>query len=82
MKLNEIISPGCLYEKSYGAITPEKLQVQYLEKRISDKADSGDVAGSVEAKAQLAVQKAQIQKNKAQKNYTNKAHKLTMVRGS
>ena len=77
-----------LIEKSYGGATsnkpptPEQLQVKYLEKRASDKADSGDVVGSAEAKAQLAVQKAQIQKNKAQKNYTNKAHNLTMIRGS
>jgi hypothetical protein len=84
-----------LNEKSYGATTtrvkghdvmnrrpfsPEQLQVKSLEKKARDKANSGDVNGSAQAKAEVALKKAQIKKNKAEKDYTAKAHKLTMTR--
>lgn len=84
-----------LNEKSYGApnmkvkghdtmsrrpFTPEQLQVKYLEKRARDEVASGDVPGSVQAKAEVAVKKAQIKKDKAMKDYTKKATKLSQSR--
>lgn len=86
-----------LSEKSYGApktrvkghetmsrrpYTADQLQVKSLEKKARDKVNSGDVNGSVQAKAEVALKKAQIKRNKAQQDYTNKAHKVTMARGS
>lgn len=85
-----------LSEKSYGApntkvkghdtmnrrpFTPEQLQVKSLEKKARDEVKSGDVPGSVQAKAQVALKKAQIKKNKAQQDYTNKAMNLSQSRG-
>ena len=84
-----------LNEKSYGApktrvkghetmnrrpFTPEQLQVKSLEQKARDKVKSGDVPGSVQAKAEVALKKAQIKKTKAQQDYTNKATKLSLAR--
>jgi hypothetical protein len=86
-----------LSEKSHGApkaktlhhdtmngrpFTAQQLQVKSLEKKAKDKVESDDVPGATQARAEVALKKAQIKKNKAQQDYTNKAHKLTMVRGS
>lgn len=86
-----------LSEKSYGApnvkvkgheamsrkpYTSDQLQVKSLEKKARDEVASGDVNGSVQAKAEVAVKKAQVKRNKAQQDLTNKAHKLSTTRGS
>lgn len=84
-----------LSEKSYGApktrvkghetmnrrpFTPEQLQVKSLEKKARDEVKSGDVQGSAQTKAEVSLKKAQIKKNKAQQDYTNKSNKLSQIR--
>lgn len=97
MRINEITGEDeVLNEKSYGApkthvkghevmsrrpFTPEQLQVKSLEKKARDEVASGDVNGAIKAKAEVALKKAQIKKNKAQQDYTNKAQKLSLAGG-
>lgn len=90
LSCNEI--SGVLSEKSYeapktstlnnesvrsGPYSPEQLQVKAAEKKAQD-----DAARAAQSKAQVAVTKAQQKKNKAQQEYTNKAMKLSRLRGA
>lgn len=85
-----------LSEKSYGApktkvkghetmnrrpFTPDQLQVKALEKKVRDEVKRGDVLGGIRARAEVTLKKAQIKKNNAQQDYTNKATNLSRVRG-
>lgn len=84
-----------LSEKSYGApkartlhhdtmkrrpFTAQQLQVKSLEKKARDKVESGDVPGAAQARAEVALKKAQIKKNKAEQDYTNKSMRLSRER--
>jgi hypothetical protein len=92
---NEI--SGVLSEKIHGApkarilhhdamnrrpYSPPELKVKSLEKKARDSKASGDTDGAAEARAQVALQKAQNKKNAAQLDYTKKATKLSNVRAS
>jgi hypothetical protein len=61
--------------------TAQQLQVKSLEKKARDEVDSGDVPGAAQARAEVALKKAQIRKSKAQQDYTNKAMNLSKSRG-
>lgn len=84
-----------LSEKSYGApktrvkghetmsrrpFTAQQLQVKSLEKKTRDKVNDGDVPGAAQARAEVALKKAQIKKNKAEQDYTNKSMRLSRER--
>jgi hypothetical protein len=88
LSVNEITA---LNEKAYGATknkqvmkgrpySSDQLAVKSIEKKARDKRAAGDVSGAAVAKQEVAVQRAQIKKGNAAKDYTNKAHRLTMLR--
>jgi hypothetical protein len=88
LSVNEITA---LNEKAYGATknkqvmkgrpySADEMSVKSIEKKARDKRAAGDVSGAAVAKQEVAVQRAQIKKSNAAKDYTNKAHRLTMLR--
>lgn len=90
LSVNEITATA-LNEKAYGATknkqvmkgrpySSDELSVKSIEKKARDKRAAGDVSGAAVAKQEVAVQRAQIKKRNAANDYTNKAHRLTMLR--